>query len=135
VTPVFRFAPWDFNQSFGQSWETSRTGFDMPIDAGWPMQTNRLWERLIEGPYVREIYGRNAHVWLSEASVSSLFEEMVLETDRAARKDASVWADAYRDHFRHDDLGDYDSEVALVRAWIVSRWQYLREHTPPPAFD
>jgi len=138
VTPVFRFAPWDFNQSFGQSWQTSRVGADMPIDSGWPMQTNLLWERLLRSDdenALRERYGSEIEFALGEREVATLFETMVQETEAAARKDASVWADDYLGYFGHADLGDYDSEVELVRGWIAARWSFLRTQAPPPVLD
>ena len=132
-TPVFRFAPWDFNQSFGQSWEASRTGSDIAADEGWPMDTNKLWDRLAHGvrsAEVRAIYGEVIRGNLDEAVVLGLFEAMQAETELAARKDASVWADDYDGYFGGRGGDDYDSEVQLIRDWIPARWSYLREHFP-----
>ena len=132
-SPVFRFAPWDFNQSFGQAWETSRTGSDIPADEGWPMGTNKLWDRLANGVRSDEVRGFYADVIrsdLDEAVVTGIFEAMVAETDAAARRDASVWADRYRSYFNGRGGDDYDSEVQLIRDWLPARWTYLRDRFP-----
>lgn len=131
-TPRFRYAPWDFNESFGQAWETSRTSALVPVDEGWPMDTNLLWQRLLEGTTsgfnARRDYANAIRRDLSEEIVLDLFEAMVAETDQAARRDASVWADDYAAYFGH--TAAYDDEVALVRAWIPQRWEYLRTVFP-----
>lgn len=125
----FRYAPWDFNHSFGQAWETSRTDPTTPIDEGWPIDTNQLWERLLlsptHGPALRTSYREALAGPLAVDEVLALFDAMVGEVETSARKDEMVWGAAYADYYPRGDLQDFDGEVAYARAWIVERWAYL----------
>jgi hypothetical protein len=131
---VFRYAPWDFNHAFGQAWETSRTASDVPVDEGWPMDTNQIWQRLLTdaqaGFAMRSRYAAVLDAELSEQAVLALFEAMVTEVDAAARKDLSVWGEGYQGYFGRP--ADFDDEVALVRGWISARWQFLRAAMSEP---
>ncbi len=127
----FRYAPWDFNHSFGQAWETSRTDPTTPVDEGWPIDTNQLWERLLaspmHGPTLRAA-AAEAHAGpLSVVEVLALFDTMVADVDASARKDWAAWGSDYAAYYPRDDLQDFDGEVAYTRAWIEERWAFLAE--------
>lgn len=126
--PVFRFAPWDFNHSFGQAWETSPTAPDVPVDDGWPMDTNLLWERVLDdavaGPAAYDAYADALAGDLAEDVVVGVYDAMVAEVRAAALKDAVVWSADYNGYFGRSVNVDDDS--AGVRAWIAARWAYLR---------
>jgi spore coat protein H len=132
-TPRFRFAPWDFNAALGQAWETSRTSTDVAADEGWPLDTNLLWQRELEGTAsgfeARRFYGDVIRHALSEEEVLALFDAMVVETQQAAQRNASVWADDYAGYFGRTDAAWAD-EVAFMRLWIAQRWAYLRTAFP-----
>lgn len=129
ATAPFRYAPWDFNHSFGQAWETSRTDPLTPTDEGWPIDANQLWERLlaspVHGPALRAAYAAALAGPLSLAEVLLRFDGMVAEIDASARKDQAAWGAAYAGYFRRSDLRDYDGEVVYTRAWIEERWGFL----------
>lgn len=125
----FRYAPWDFNHSFGQAWESSRTDPLTPVDEGWPLVTNQVWERLlrspVHGPALWEAYRDALSGPLSLEEVLGLFDAMSAEVDAGARKDEAVWGQAYRDYFARPDLQDFEGELDYTRAWIEARWAYL----------
>lgn len=125
----FRYAPWDFNHSFGQAWETSRTDPATPTDEGWPIDTNQLWERLlaspVHGPPLRARFAEALAGPLSEVEVLALFDDMVADVEQSARKDQAAWGAAYAEYYPRADLQDFDGEVAYTRGWIEQRWTYL----------
>lgn len=125
----FRYAPWDFNHSFGQAWESSRTDPLTPVDEGWPLVTNQIWERAlrspVQGPAWWDAYREALSGPLSLEEVLGLFDAMSAEVEASARKDEAVWGQAYGDYFARPDLQDFDGERAYTRAWIVERWAYL----------
>lgn len=126
----WRYAPWDWNHSFGQAWETSRTGADDWDDFA---DKNRIFVRMLAdpalGPTVTARYRALLAGPLAEAEVVGRFDAMVAETAAVARRDWRKWGDAYAsfDRWRgRDDLTDYDGEVAYVRGWIAARAAFLR---------
>jgi spore coat protein H len=134
----WRIILWDFNESFGQRWQTAR--FLQMIDpkdviyqaSGGFGYTNRnwLWRRLWNdatfGKEVRARYGMIIRTSLSYEVVSEVFEEMVKQTQAAAPRDERRWRSQYRSYFKRSDYTTYEQEVALVRKWIKDRWTYLR---------
>lgn len=126
----WRYAPWDFNHSFGQAWETSRTAADDWDDFA---DKNRIFVRMLAdpalGPTVAARYRAMLTGPLADATVLALFDAMVAETAAGARRDWRKWGAAYRafDRWRdRGDLTDYDGEVAYVRQWLAARGAYLR---------
>lgn len=126
----WRYAPWDFNHSFGQAWETSRTGAD---DWDSFATKNRIFVRMQAdptlGPTVDDRYRALLAGPLADAAVLGLYDAMVAETAAVARRDWRKWGAAYRtfDRWRdRGDLNDYEGEVAYTRQWIAERGAYLR---------
>ena len=131
----WRYAPWDFNHSFGQAWETSRTAADDWDDFA---DKNRIFVRMQAdpalGPTVDARYGALLAGPLADGAVLGLFDAMVAETAAVARRDWRKWGAAYGsfDRWRdRGDLTDYDGEVAYTRQWIADRGAYLRARLAP----
>lgn len=130
----WRYVPWDFNHSFGQSWQTRRTDFD-----AWDefRNKNRIFVRMLDDAYYRAAldnrYATLLTGALSDASVLALADAMLAETRAVAARDWRKWSDAYRSYSgwrtRTDFLG-YDDEVAYLRQWILDRGAMLRERFP-----
>ncbi len=121
--PEFRFAPWDFNHSFGQGWTTYRIAPDTYNDFTWsngifdhfqahPATDEELWLRLAElmesGPlapgwFVQQLDGYYGLVHPS------------------AERDWSVWGGEYLGYWAgYNDL-DYLEERAYLYGWLEQR--------------
>ena len=132
----WRFAPWDLNHSFGQSWTTSRTNA-----AGWNdfRGANRIFARMMEdpalGPALSARYRDLLAGPLDEGAVVALFDELTAETRAVALRNQRKWGDQYRTFSRwrgRTDFLDYDGEVAYTRQWIRNRFTMLRNRYPAP---
>jgi spore coat protein H len=134
----WRVTPWDFNESFGQTWETARfPGMVAPKDVifqptGGFGYTNRdfLWRRLWNDPsHASVIRARFAEVLrgtLAQDKVLAWFDAMVAETSASAKRDERLWAAPYRAFYKgRTDFTSYEQEVAYVRKWIADRWAFL----------
>lgn len=125
---VFRYAPWDFNASFGQSWETERESASARVDyAG----TNLLFQRFLEEPAIgdplRARYDEVLHGAFSDAEVQALVDGYVQRIDASARHDEARWGEAYRTYegwSSRRDFTTYEEEIAYLKAWLSERWQY-----------
>ncbi len=126
----WRYAPWDWNHSFGQAWETSRTASDDWDDF---RRMNRLFVRILDdatlGPTVAARYRELLEGPIGAPALLARYDAMIAETAAVARRDWRKWGEEYRtfDRWRgRDDLTDYDGEVAYVRGWIAERDAFLR---------
>lgn len=126
----WRFVPWDFNDSFGQTWQTARKGFvTAPESYTW---ANHLFSRMLGAPSIgdplRTRYGAVLHGLYDLPEVLALMDAMVEETATSARRDEGRWGAQYVSYggwsWRGDFLG-YDEEVAYLRQWIEDRWGYV----------
>lgn len=126
----WRYAPWDFNHSFGQTWQSERQSWDAhPEDYAW---ANELFVRLLGDPTwgapLRARYGQVLHGVWDAGAVLALVDEMVVEIDASARRDEAKWGAAYRTYDGwswRDDFLSYQDEVAYLRAWIADRWGFV----------
>ena len=126
----WRYAPWDFNDSFGQTWQTARKGFDAdPEGYTW---ANQLFARILAAPTLgdplRARYGEVlGDVYALDAILARL-DAMLAETAPSARRDQGRWGEQYKSYagwnWRADFL-DYDAEAAYLRQWIVDRWTFV----------
>lgn len=126
----WRFAPWDFNDSFGQTWQTARKGYDaLPEDYVW---ANELFARLLSEPTfgepLRARYGEALQGVYAVEEILALVEEMIVEVDAGARRDERMWSEQYRNYGGwnwRDDFLTYDEEVAYLTQWIEDRWSFV----------
>jgi spore coat protein CotH len=130
----WRFAPWDFNDCFGQSWRTLREQPTLERTYFW---NNRLFERFLAEPTIADpLVARYARVLNDQYdldAVLALVDQYTAEIDISARRDQTKWGDAYRSYSgwnNRDDFTDYDGEIDYVRSWIVQRWTYLQTIYP-----
>ncbi len=135
----WRTTIWDFNASFGQSFNTTRVTpaqidpriFEME---GGNARTNKLWRRILAhptlGPALRARYGALLRgAWKLE-NVLALYDTFEKETAAAARRDEKKWRSEYVRSYStvgpmRNDLTTRDEEIEYTRQWIVDRWQYL----------
>jgi|JI10StandDraft_1071094.scaffolds.fasta_scaffold10634_11 spore coat protein H len=130
----WRFVPWDLNHSFGQAWQTSRTGATAWNDF---RGRNKIFARMMDDPGLgAALAGRYREMLggpLAVDDVVALFDAMVVETQRVAERNQRKWGAAYRAFSRwsgRTDFLDHDAEVAYTRAWIRSRDAMLRGRYP-----
>jgi len=141
----WRIVPWDFNESFGQRWQTARFETSVsPADivyqsSGGFGYTNRnyLWRRLWNNPTLsvelKARYSEMVRGTLSKENVLKTFDAMVAETAVSAKRDDRKWQTQYRSYFRNnrnDDFLDSAGEVAYARAFIERRWADLSKSFP-----
>lgn len=127
---LWRVVPWDFNASFGQTWQTRRDPANADPDGLLPI--NQLFVRLMNEPdlgaALKARYGGALKQEISQERVLAAFEAMVREVDACARRDERRWRARYLTYggwATRTDFTDFDGEVAYVRQWITSRWAWL----------
>ncbi|WP_437692913.1 CotH kinase family protein [Sorangium sp. So ce176] len=128
---VFRYAPWDFNASFGQAWETSRESASERVDY---TTMNLLFQRFLEEPSIgdplRARYNDVLHGVFADAEVQALVDGYIQRIDASARRDEARWSEAYRSYEgwnTRTDFTTYEEEIAYLKAWISERWQHQDE--------
>jgi spore coat protein H len=127
----FHYIPWDFNESFGQSWRTNRRAATVYHPLSFA-ERNHIFERLLGEPATRDpLLERYRHVLEREwntRGIVELIDAWAREIHASALRDEAQWAQAYADHFStRTDLTTYEEEVAYIRRWVVERHGYLRD--------
>ena len=127
---LWRYAPWDFNDSFGQTWQSARKDFTTPPDDyTW---ANQLFVRFLAEPSIgdplRARYGEVLAGVYASAEVLALYDAMIAEIDPSARRDEGLWGQQYIDYGGwnwRDDFLTYENEVLYMRQWIADRWAFV----------
>lgn len=134
--PMWHYAPWDFNHSLGQSWQTLR------IDAESGSEftgSNNLFNRMLDDPLMAEpMLAR----WRSHLdgpihvdAMLALLDDYYAEVDPSAARDWDKWASSYQSYSGwswRSDWTTYEEEVVYLREWVADRWTYLDGLYPPP---
>ena len=130
--PEFRYAPWDFNHSFGQGWTTYRIGADTYNDFTWnngifahfqdvASSSDELWERMEQ---MME-FGPLRHAWFTE-QLDAYYELIELSAER----DWSMWGSDYLDYWYGYNDNDYEAERAYLYDWLQQRDGYMWGYHP-----
>jgi len=134
VAGTWRFIPWDLDTSFGQEWNTFRSGPEGLSDFA---DRNYLFARMLADPSIaeplRERYRALLRGELREEEVLGLIEQYARELAPAARRDEAHWGKAYRDFRRwrsRTDLTTHDEELEYLRQWVRARWHRLEQQLP-----
>jgi hypothetical protein len=133
--PMWHYAPWDFNHSLGQDWQTLRTAYDSGDEF---RGTNNLFNRLlsdpVHGPVMMARWRSHLDGPLHKDALDALVLSWIAEIDPSARRDWAKWESQYRTYggwsWRRD-WTSYDEEVVYVRTWIADRWGWLDGLYPP----
>ena len=127
LTGPWRYMPWDFNDSFGQTWQTARKGFDAAPD-GY-VWANELFARFLELPTIgdplRARYGEVMGGVYDIDAVLARLDGMLDETAVSGLRDEGRWGAQYQSYGGwnwRDDFTTYDGEVEYLRQWIIDRW-------------
>ena len=134
LTPRFHFAPWDFNHSFGQTWQTDRESSSTNEDFGG---TNNIFNRIMEDEQLSLVmydrYREDLDTVLAAESLSGWMDGYYAEIDPSARRDWDKWSDAYYSYGGwswRDNFTDYDGEVAYLRTWVEERVRFMNRLYP-----
>ncbi len=127
---LFQMVPWDFNASFGQTWQTKR---DPPNADPEAISTiNHLFTRFLTEPAfaaaLKTRYDATLKKEISQASVMAALDVMLAEVDKCARRDERKWRAKYLTYAgwsTRTDFTDFDGEVAYTKQWIKDRWTWL----------
>jgi spore coat protein H len=129
---LWRYTPWDLNESFGQNWETYRESAQSSAPEDYYLQMNGLFTRILAdptfGPALRTRYGSVLSGTFASDSVIALFDSMATEIDASAHRDEQKWMSAYRAYngwSQRTDFTTYDQELQYVRQWIQDRHAFL----------
>lgn len=124
-------APWDFNHSFGQTWQTEREAAATDWDF---TSANNIFYRFhaIPGLYeaLLDRFGDARSGPLSPATLSELIDSYIAEIGPSAARDWARWEAEYRSYSGwswRTDWTTHEEEVAYVRAWLDSRQRFLNQ--------
>jgi hypothetical protein len=135
----FRFVPWDFNQSFGQTWRTLRRAADTDNDY---VQRNRVFEALQADPVVAErLWSRMAELRqdgpLNPTWLNRQIDRYLEVLGPAPQRDEDTWRSAYRNYESWEgirdaagDWNDHEEEVQYLRQWVDDRDDFWAARLP-----
>ena len=133
-----RFAPWDFNHSWGQDWMTLRTDPDDVPSHSW---NNRVFASIYANPTRKaELLAQAAELRAPGAplhadSLRERLDALYAEVWPAVQRDEERWGRAYRSFDRwswRGDLLDAEGERAYLYDWIDERDEAFDEWDPRP---
>lgn len=130
----FHVVPWDFNDSFGQSYLTFREGREANRDPEELVDYNLLFERLLAEPATREpMLARFREVLANEwelGSVLQTYDAWAAEIAGAAARNERRWGADHISHFAdyRPTFTTHDEELAFVRQWISDRWSHVSDY-------
>jgi CotH kinase protein len=117
--PRFFFAPWDYDATFGRSWDASRVGPDAWL-------SNRLFDRLHEDAAFRQ---RFAARWtqlrareFSVAAIHGLIDENVRMLGDAAQRNAARWRTL---DGPYPDRLSFEQDIVQMKEWVAARVKWL----------
>jgi CotH protein len=131
----FHVVPWDFNDSFGQTFYNDHTGREATRDLEKLSEYNLLFQRLLGDPETRAPLTARYRVALDDewelGSVLAAFDTWAAQNEPAALRDERRWGTDYAAYFaarRSSGLTTHREEIAYVRSWIIERWAYVRDY-------
>lgn len=136
---VFRYAPWDFNASWGQNWRTYRVRSTF-IDGD--ASTNRIFAALLNDSSASatmwERFGdMRANGPFSETWQTTTLDNYFGMIDRSAQRDWDAWGETYKTYIgwatsrdSKADWTDYEGEKAYVYQWVSERAAYFQTTHP-----
>lgn len=127
---IFRFAPWDFNASWGQNWRTYRVDARFE-DAG--ALDNRIFAAILTDPDASSWFWSRLDQLrqlgpLRESWQTETLDAYFAKIDPSAQRDWDVWSDQYRAYGEwaeareeDGDWTDYQGEKAYLYDWVSDR--------------
>lgn len=130
----FHVVPWDFNDSFGQTWLTDSKEREATRDPEELARYNLVFERLVAHPETRaRLIERYRSALANEwelGSVLESFDTWSAEIDGVAARDESRWSASSRSHFARFRSSPTTriEERAFLRQWIIDRWTFVSSY-------
>lgn len=130
----FHVVPWDFNDSFGQSWLADHAGREANQHPEELAAYNLLFERLLTLPASRAaLVERFRSAFANEWALGSVLEAVdafTSEIEAASLRDEAKWDAPRRAYFSayHPSFTTHAEEVAYLRRWISERWAHVASH-------
>ncbi len=131
----WHYIPWDFNESFGQSWDTERSASGFNPDRTINGISDRLiWDPAYESNYDSRYYSilRNE---LELSDFTDKIDDLYAEIETAARADFNKWGSTYRDFRVWENRSDFttvDEEIQYIKDWITAQHAlFLIEFSTP----
>ena len=117
--PLFFFAPWDYDATFGRNWDAT-----VVAPSAW--LSNHLFDRLMGDSALRE---RMARRWtelresqFSSKTIQAMIDANVRTLGEAARRNAVRWRPAGG---HYPDRLSFDQDVAQMKSWVEERIRWL----------
>lgn len=133
-TGVVHHAPWDFNHSFGQTWQTERQAASTDYDFFW---SNNLFRRLLAspewGPVLQARMREQLATTYDARAVDARIDGWLERAEPSAERDWVKWANAYQTYggwYWRTDWTSHDEEVAYLRAWVAERAAWFADWYP-----
>lgn len=121
AAPLFFFAPWDFDATFGRNWNAD----PVPANA-W--LSNRLFDRLMDRPdYRKRFSARWREIRQNQFSVAAIvrrIDENANTLGEAAQRNAKRWPTT---QWPYPDALSFEQDTAQMRRWIAERAAWLDE--------
>lgn len=134
TTGLFHHAPWDFNHSLGQTWQTERESADTNYDFYW---SNNLFYRLnndaVWGEVMADRMREQLATTYSAESVLARIDDALERIEPSAERDWEKWEESYRTYggwYWRTDWTSHDEEVAYLRAWVEARAGWMETWYP-----
>jgi len=126
--PGWHVIPWDFNHSWGQAWESSRTSVGSVNDF---RGANNLFHRMLgDAGLSAELRARYATALdgpLSVPTLTATLDAYYAEIDRSAARDWARWGDDYASYYGwRSDLTTFEEEKAYLYEWVEGRDAVMR---------
>lgn len=129
AAPRWHYAPWDFNHSLGQTWQTERESVRTNGDF---TGANNLFRRLLEdpvlGPQLVARYQAALAGPYSEAALQAHIDAYVAEMWPSALRDWEKWGTQYQSYGGWSWRSDWttpEEEVQYVRDWVSGRTVFM----------
>ncbi len=134
AAPLWHHAPWDFNHSLGQTWQTDREPATYDYDF---TSANNLFKRLLDsrayGSDMSARFDAQRDTVFHPDTTMALIDGYIERIDKSARRDWDKWQDDYYSYSGwswRDNWTDYDGEVAYVRQWLQDRHEFVEDWNP-----
>ncbi len=128
----WHYIPWDFNESFGQSWNTKRTDNSFSTDSPFK---NEIFNRLImNSDFTSTFNARYKTLLEGDLTIANILAQIDTLYDSnfriEAMRDYSKWKNTYKDFYKWDDRDDFtsvDQEIEYMKTWITAQYSLAYE--------